>query len=64
MRTTVALDDKLMADAARLTGIHEKAPLLREALTALVQRENARRLVKLGGSDPTAKAPPRRRPAV
>lgn len=62
MRTTLALDDELMARAADLTGISEKAPLVREALIALIARESARRLALLGGSDPSAKAPPRPRP--
>ena len=61
MRTTLALDDDLVKQAALLTGIREKAPLVREALQALIQRESARRLAKLGGSDPKAKAAPRRR---
>jgi Arc/MetJ family transcription regulator len=62
MRTTLALDDDLVANAERLTGIREKAALVREALQALIERESARRLVKLGGTDPEAEAPPRRRP--
>ena len=61
MRTTLALDDNLVEQAALLTGIREKAPLVREALQALIERESARRLAKLGGSDPKAKAAPRRR---
>jgi Arc/MetJ family transcription regulator len=62
MRTTVSLDDELLAKAEKYTGLHEKSALLREALTALVEREAARRLALLGGSDPRAKLPPRRRP--
>jgi Arc/MetJ family transcription regulator len=62
MRTTVTLDDELLADAEAYTGIKERSALLRAALTALVQREAARRLALLGGSDPRAKLPPRRRP--
>ncbi len=62
MRTTLALDDELIAKAEKLTGLRDKAPLVREALQALIQRESARRLAKLGGSDTKAKAPPRRRP--
>lgn len=61
MRTTVNLDDELMATAAEMTGIEEKPALLREALKALIAREAARRLALLGGSDPVAKAAPRRR---
>jgi Arc/MetJ family transcription regulator len=63
MRTTLALDDKLMADAQAYTGIKEKSALVREALKALVEREAARRLARLGGSDPTATAGRRRRSA-
>ncbi len=63
MRTTLALDDDLLAEAQALTGVSEKAALVREALKALIERESARRLARLGGSDPKAKAPPRRRPA-
>jgi Arc/MetJ family transcription regulator len=63
MRTTIALDDDLLAEAEALTGVEEKTALVREALKALIERESARRLARLGGSDPKAKAPPRRRPA-
>ncbi len=62
MRTTLALDDDLLAEAEALTGVKEKTALVREALRALIERESARRLARLGGSDPKAKAPPRRRP--
>lgn len=61
MRTTLALDDDLVARAQELTKIKEKSALVREALTALIQRESAGRLARLGGSDPDASAPPRRR---
>jgi Arc/MetJ family transcription regulator len=61
MRTTVTIDDKLLADAKEFTGVRETPTLVRMALEALVQREAARRLARLGGSDPDAKAPPRRR---
>lgn len=63
MRTTVALDDDLVAQAQQLTGLQEKSRLLREALTALIQRESARRLARLGGSEPELTAPPPRRRA-
>ena len=62
MRTTLAMDDELLAKAQEYTGIKEKSALVREALRALVERESARRLALLGGIDPKAKAPPRRRP--
>ena len=62
MRTTVTLDDALLAKASAYTGITERSALLREALQSLVAREAARRMIALGGSDPGAKAAPRRRP--
>jgi Arc/MetJ family transcription regulator len=61
MRTTVTLDDELLARAEQLTDVHERSALIREALKALIEREAARRLARLGGSMPDAKAPPRRR---
>jgi Arc/MetJ family transcription regulator len=64
MRTTLALDDALLAEAQRLTGIKEKSPLVREALNALIERESARRLARLGGTEPELVATPRRRPAA
>lgn len=51
MRTTLALDDELLAEAQRLTGITERSALVREALRALIQRENASRLARLGGTE-------------
>jgi Arc/MetJ family transcription regulator len=57
----MALDDKLVAEAQSLTGLKEKSALIREALRALIERESARRLARLGGSEPDLKAPPRRR---
>ena len=61
MRTTIALDDDLLAKAQALTGLSEKAALLREALRALIQRESARRLALLGGAEPALrKCVPRR----
>lgn len=62
MRTTVALDDALLAKAQDFTGLKEKSALLREALKALIERESARRLARLGGSEPDLDAAPRRRP--
>ncbi|HEX3394595.1 MAG TPA: type II toxin-antitoxin system VapB family antitoxin [Acidimicrobiales bacterium] len=61
MRTTLALDDQLLAEAQRLTGMKEKSLLVREALKALIERESARRLGRLGGTEPDLVAPPRRR---
>ena len=62
MRTTLALDDELVAKAQAYTGLREKSSLVREALKALIERESARRLARLGGSDPDATAAPRPRP--
>lgn len=63
MRTTLALDDDLLAEAQRLTGTTERTVLVRQALTALIERESARRLARLGGSEPALGAVPRRRNA-
>ncbi len=62
MRTTLALDDELVAKAQSFTGLKEKSSLVREALKALIERESARRLARLGGSEPDVAASPRRRP--
>ncbi|MBU0500419.1 MAG: type II toxin-antitoxin system VapB family antitoxin [Gammaproteobacteria bacterium] len=61
MRTTLNLDDDLLRQAAELTGIAERAALLRESLKALIERESARRLALLGGSEQQLEAAPRRR---
>ncbi|HEU5018355.1 MAG TPA: type II toxin-antitoxin system VapB family antitoxin [Pseudolabrys sp.] len=58
---TLALDDELVAKAQAFTGVREKSALIREALKALIERESARRLARLGGTEPGLKAPPRRR---
>lgn len=59
--TTLALDDELVAKAQAYTGLKEESALVREALKALVEREAARRLARLGGSDPDLVVPPRQR---
>ncbi len=64
MRTTLVLDDDLLAKAQAFTGVKEKTLLVREALKALIERESARRLARLGGSEPALRAPPRRRQKV
>ncbi len=61
MRTTIALDDALLARAQEITGVKEKSRLIHEALRALLERESARRLARLGGSAPGLRAPRRRR---
>lgn len=63
MRTTVTLDDTLVSRAADLSGVTERGALLREALKALIERETARRLARLGGTEPDLTAAPRHRPA-
>ena len=63
MRTTVALDDELIAKAGALTGLKEKSALLREALQALIERESARRLARMGGTEPGLQPIPRRQSA-
>ncbi len=61
MRTTLNIDDQLMDEAQRITGVTEKATLVREGLRALIERESARRLARLGGSEPQLEPLPRRR---
>ncbi|MGP1394239.1 MAG: type II toxin-antitoxin system VapB family antitoxin [Inquilinaceae bacterium] len=60
MRTTLALDDDLLAKAQACTGLKEKSSVVREALKALIERESARRLARLGGSEPDLVPAPRR----
>lgn len=61
VRTTLNIDDELLKEAARLTGIEEKTALVRAGLEALIARESARRLAALGGSEPDIRAIRRRR---
>ena len=61
MRTTLNLDEELIEEARKLTGIHEKTALLHAGLQALVAREAAQRLAALGGSEPGLRPIPRRR---
>lgn len=61
MRTTVTLDDDLLAEAQLLTGVKERSALIRAGLEALIQREAARRLARLGGTEPALRPIPRRR---
>lgn len=60
MRTTLTIDDELFETAANLTGLKEKSALMREGLKALIERETARRLAALSGSEPGLVAAPRR----
>lgn len=52
MRTTINLDEQLLAEAQRITGMKERASLVHAGLRALIERESARRLARLGGSEP------------
>ncbi|MDP2811370.1 MAG: type II toxin-antitoxin system VapB family antitoxin [Rhodocyclaceae bacterium] len=61
MRTTVTLDEALYTRAQMLSGVQERSALLKEALSALIQRESARRLARLGGSEPQLSDIARRR---
>jgi Arc/MetJ family transcription regulator len=62
MRTTLNIEDNLLAEAARLTGTHEKTALVRMGLESLIARENARRLADLGGTEMILSPVRRRRP--
>ena len=61
MRTTLILDDELLAKAAQLSGIDGKTALVRAGLHALVARESARRLAALGGTEKDLRLVRRRR---
>jgi Arc/MetJ family transcription regulator len=61
MRTTINLDERLLSEAQRLTGLKERTALIHAGLRALIERESARRLARLGGSEPQLRSVPRRR---
>lgn len=61
MRTTLNIEDNLLAKASKITGISEKTALVKLGLEALIARESARRLARLGGTQKELKAIPRRR---
>ena len=61
MRTTINIDDELLAKAAKLAGPMDRTTIVSEGLKALIERESARRLARLGGSQPSLKGVPRRR---
>jgi Arc/MetJ family transcription regulator len=61
VRTTFNLDDDLLGEAQRLTGMTGRTALIHEGLRALIQRESARRLARLGASEPSLRVPRRRR---
>ena len=64
MRTTVTLDDELLADIEQLSGIRDRSQLLREALLALRHQIASKRLALLGGTEPALAPAPRRRGAA
>jgi Arc/MetJ family transcription regulator len=61
MRTTLNVDDELVAKASRLTGVEERTSLVRMGLEALIAQKSAERLAKLGGTEKQLKRPRRRR---
>ena len=61
MRTTINIDDELLAKAIKLIGPMDRTTVLSESLKALIERESAKRLARMGGTEPELKAPPRRR---
>jgi Arc/MetJ family transcription regulator len=61
MRTTLNIDDELLGQARELTGTREKTALVRLGLEALIAKESAKRLAKLGGTEKQLRAVPRRR---
>ena len=63
MKSTLNIDDDLLARASELTGVREKTALVRRALEALIAIESSRRLAALGGSEPKLDPIPRRRTA-
>jgi Arc/MetJ family transcription regulator len=62
MRTTLNLDDELLEEAHRVSGVKERTALIHEGLKALIARESARRLARLGGTEAALVEPQRRRP--
>ena len=63
MRTTLNIEDSLIDQAAKLTGVKEKTALVKLGLEALIARESARRLAKLGGTQKQLQEIPRRKGA-
>jgi Arc/MetJ family transcription regulator len=60
MRTTLNIDEELLSEAGKLTGVSEKTMLVRLGLKALISRESARRLAELGGTEKDMGPVPRR----
>ncbi|MFO7534269.1 MAG: type II toxin-antitoxin system VapB family antitoxin [Kiritimatiellia bacterium] len=61
MRTTLNIDDQILKRAADITGVKEKTSLVRMGLEALVSKESAKRLARLGGTERNLQPIPRRR---
>lgn len=64
MRTTININEELLGEAQRMTGIEERTALIHAGLKVLIERESARRLARLGGSEPQLTPVPRRRADV
>jgi len=64
VRTTINIDDDLLAKVAKLTGRLDRSAMVHEGLKALIERESAKRLARLGGTQPKLKAAPRRRQEI
>ncbi len=60
MRTTLNIDDEILEEASRLTGVKEKTALVRLGLKTLIAQENRKRLIKLGGTEKDIRQIPRR----
>ena len=58
MRTALDIDDDLLAKAQRISGLKDTTALVREGLKALIERESARRLARLGGTEPQLRRAP------
>jgi Arc/MetJ family transcription regulator len=63
MRTTLNLDDELLKEAQRLSGVAGKTAVIHAGLRALIARESARRLAALGASQSQLEPIRRRRPS-
>lgn len=64
MRTTINIDDDLLAKAAKLTEPLDRTAVVNEGLRALIERESASRLARLDGTQTALKVAPRRRPEI
>ena len=61
MKPAMTIDDQLVEEAQRLTGADPKTAPVRESPCALTERESARKLARLGGSEPQLQSVPRRK---